>query len=90
MKVQPKRRGRPPKNSVTITAVPKRRGRPPKIVKETKETAKQNNLFRSHFLQLQGEIARLNDKITNLEHQAIGYKAVVSYLENQLGLKGSQ
>ena len=90
MKTEPKRRGRPPKNTVTITATSKRRGRPPKSIKQTRETVKENLIFRSTFLRMQGEIARLNDKIANLEHQAIGYKAVVSYLENQLGLKGSQ
>ena len=40
--------------------------------------------------------ARLNDlayqqtllaRIKNLEHQAVGYRAVISYLSHQLGLK---
>jgi hypothetical protein len=49
------------------------------------------------IFQSNNEIIRLNrvidglrSEIANLQHQAIGYKAVVSYLENQLGLKGSQ
>lgn len=32
----------------------------------------------------------LNVRIEKLEHQAIGYRAVVSYLENQLGLQVSK
>lgn len=35
-------------------------------------------------------IDELHANIANLNHQIIGYKAVISYLENQLGLKGSQ
>ena len=31
-----------------------------------------------------------NDQIANLNHQITGYKAVISYLEYQLGLKKSQ
>lgn len=49
------------------------------------------------IFQVNNEVIRLNhvidslrSEIANLKHQAIGYKAVVSYLENQLGLKGSQ
>jgi len=30
------------------------------------------------------------DQISNLNHQIVGYKAVISYLEYQLGLKISQ
>lgn len=30
------------------------------------------------------KIEKLNYQIANLEHQAIGYRAVVSYLENQI------
>jgi hypothetical protein len=39
---------------------------------------------------LNNTIDHLNADIANLKHQIIGYKAVISYLENQLGLKGSQ
>lgn len=35
-------------------------------------------------------IDQLNAEIANLKHQVIGYKALISYLEFQLGLKGSQ
>ena len=44
----------------------------------------------SNILDLHGDVARLNTKVANLEHQIIGYKALISYLEFQLGLKGSQ
>lgn len=32
----------------------------------------------------------LAEKVSDLEHQIIGFRAVISYLENQLGLKNSQ
>jgi len=41
-------------------------------------------------LQFISDNKKLVDRINNLEHQAIGYRAVVSYLENQLGLKVAQ
>lgn len=41
-------------------------------------------------LRLNNQINHLNIDIANLKHQVIGYKAVISYLENQLGLKASQ
>lgn len=31
------------------------------------------------------KVKELEFKVANLEHQAIGYRAVVSYLENRLG-----
>lgn len=34
---------------------------------------------------LNTKIKELEFKVANLEHQAIGYRAVVSYLENKLG-----
>jgi hypothetical protein len=33
------------------------------------------------------ERSTLKVKVVNLEHQAIGYRAVISYLEHQLGTK---
>lgn len=44
----------------------------------------------NEIIRLNHTIDNLRDQIANLQHQAIGYKAVISYLENQLGLKGSQ
>lgn len=37
-----------------------------------------------HILNLQTEIESKNFKISSLEHQAIGYKAVIDYLEHKL------
>lgn len=37
-----------------------------------------------HILALQTELESKNFKIVNLEHQAIGYKAVIDYLEHKL------
>jgi hypothetical protein len=39
---------------------------------------------------LNNTIDHLNADIANLKHQIVGYKALISYLEFQLGLKGSQ
>ena len=41
-------------------------------------------------LQLMDDNSVLLSQVTNLEHQIIGYRAVISYLENQLGLRSSQ
>jgi hypothetical protein len=41
-------------------------------------------------IQLMMDNKELVNRINNLEHQAIGYRAVVSYLENQVGLRTSQ
>ena len=87
-----KRRGRPPK-TVTINATPKKRGRPSK--KQDKPTAQSSLKFMLRIAE--NDVARLNNaldhartEIANLKHKEIGYKALVSYFEHQLGLKGSQ
>lgn len=41
-------------------------------------------------LQLMDDNSVLLRQVTNLEHQIVGYRAVISYLENQLGLRSSQ
>jgi len=41
-------------------------------------------------LQLMDDNSVLLAQVTNLEHQMIGYRAVISYLENQIGLRSSQ
>lgn len=41
-------------------------------------------------IQLMMDNKELVNRINNLEHQAIGYRAVVSYLENQIGLRTHQ
>lgn len=33
---------------------------------------------------------KFHDEIADLKHQIVGFRAVISYLENQLGLRGSQ
>lgn len=68
-----KRRGRPPK------VVAKRRGRPPKTdigLTFSKE---------SEIEALVDQIEKLQIKVKNLEHQEIGWRAVVSYLEDKIG-----
>lgn len=49
------------------------------VVKKEREI----QLLREHA-ELLMERTALKVKITNLEHQAIGYRAVISYLEHQL------
>ena len=39
---------------------------------------------------LQEIIDRKELENVNMRHQIIGFRAVISYLENQLGIKGSQ
>jgi hypothetical protein len=41
-------------------------------------------------IQLMMDNKELVNRINNLEHQASGYRAVVSYLESQVGLRSSQ
>ena len=88
----PKRRGRPPK-TVTINATPKKRGRPSK--KQDNPTTQSSLKFMLRIAE--NDVARLNNaldhartEIANLKHKEIGYKALISYFEHQLGLKGSQ
>jgi hypothetical protein len=68
-----KRRGRPPK------VVAKRRGRPPK--KDIGLTFSKE----SEIEALVDQIEKLQIKVKNLEHQEIGWRAVVSYLEDKIG-----
>jgi hypothetical protein len=41
-------------------------------------------------MQLMDDNSVLLSQVTNLEHQIVGFRAVISYLEAQLGLKRSQ
>ena len=41
-------------------------------------------------IQLMDDNSILLRQVTNLEHQIIGFRAVISYLEMQIGLKRSQ
>jgi hypothetical protein len=53
-----------------------------RVAKKERELA----LLREHA-ELLMERSTLKIKVANLEHQAIGYRAVISYLEHQLGKK---
>lgn len=61
-----------------------------KAIEPSLEKLKIVHQLRQETLRLHHIIDRLNGDIANFNHQIIGYKAVISYLENQLGLKGSQ
>ena len=41
-------------------------------------------------VQLEDKVEAMNIEIANLKHQIIGFRAVISYLENLSGLKDSQ
>jgi hypothetical protein len=68
-----------------------------KVGVSTKDYAKQKIKINKETKKLEAaQDARLNDlayqqtllaRIKNLEHQAVGYRAVISYLSHQLGLK---
>ena len=47
-------------------------------------------MYRPSFESLQDTVDDKDVEILNLKHQIIGYKAVISYLENQLGLSKTQ
>jgi hypothetical protein len=36
------------------------------------------------------EVIMLHREVDNLKHQMVGYQAVISYLENQLGMKSTR
>ena len=61
-----------------------------KAIKPSIEKLKVVQQMKQETLRLNHVIDRLNEDISNLNHQIIGYKALISYLEFQLGLKGSQ
>ena len=71
-----------------------RRGRPPGVKNKTKRQAKTPlDKLKSEYLSYQRDsntvVNALNLRFKELEHEIIGYRAVISYLENQLGLKKS-
>jgi hypothetical protein len=59
-----------------------------KAFKQPKPAAADNLM--NDNLRLIQDNGRLLNAINNLEHQVIGYRAVISYLENRLGLASSQ
>ena len=86
--VAPKKRGRPPKNTVTIKAVPKKRGRKSNAEKELEAIRFEH--LQNVIKRLERDLESMSITVKNLKHQEIGYKALISYFEYQLGLKASQ
>lgn len=60
------------------------------VFKEAIQNAAQEIKVANSIMSLNNTINNLESDLANLRHQIIGYKAVISYLENQLGLKASQ
>lgn len=61
-------------------------------IKQLSESQKDHllKINRNERLRLQDRIEELETKNKNLEHQIIGFRSVISYLENMSGLKASQ
>ena len=71
-----------------------RRGRPPGVKNKTKRQVKTPlDKLKAEYLSYQQDtntvVNALNLRVKELKHEIIGYQAVISYLENQLGLKKS-
>lgn len=82
-----KKRGRPlgSKNKKKIVVKPQTKA---KAVDWEKLCKHLQTALRDEFAdneKLVTKVKELEFKVANLEHQAIGYRAVVSYLENKLG-----
>jgi predicted RNase H-like nuclease (RuvC/YqgF family) len=60
------------------------------VFKEAIQNAAHEIKLANSIMSLNNTINHLESDLANLRHQIIGYKAVISYLENQLGLKASQ
>jgi hypothetical protein len=89
-----------------MTSLSKKRGRPIGSKNKAKpaakvKTFKQPNSAAVQRLKMVGEIVQKNlelikdntelvNHINKLEHQIIGFRAVISYLENQAGLRNTQ
>ena len=71
-----------------MKTAPKRRGRPPGV---KNKTAPKEVMVPSAAIKAQVDFRteHLETIIADLRHQIIGFQAVISYLENQLGLKKS-
>ena len=60
---------------------------------DTQPTEKQKKVFSKLLddnLKLMSDNQDLTNIIANHEHSIVGFRAVISYLENQLGLRSSQ
>ena len=73
---------------------PKKRGRPPGV--KNKRTVRRKVVAKKAMVsqdaikaQVDFRTQHLETIIADLRHQIIGFQAVISYLENQLGLKKS-
>ena len=80
------------KKTYTVTAnstgglnVVKKRGRP---AKESRDDEIRRLITVN--MQLMGDNKFLVGEVENLRHQVTGFRAVISYLENQVGLRNSQ
>jgi len=90
-----KKRGRPRKDPM-IEAVEKKRGRPAgtrvkhRVAAESvrDEWAKRYNEMQAKYDGILADVViknkALEEKQNNLEYQAVGYRAVISYLENTI------
>ena len=85
-----KKRGRPvgSKNKRVRKVAGKEYTFKDKAFKQPKPAAADNLM--NDNLRLIQDNGRLLNAINNLEHQVVGYRAVISYLENRLGLASSQ
>jgi hypothetical protein len=63
-----------------MTMIKKKLGRPAKVA--AKPSYRQSESLQ--ILSLESLLDNANFKINSLEHQAIGYKAVIDYLEHKL------
>lgn len=80
-----KKRGRPAK--ILTAEVPKKRGRPARINRSPTVESVLTEWQRRYTDMLgyyDGMEKVLTAKIDNLEHQAIGYRSVISYLESKI------
>lgn len=72
----------------------KKRGRPAKkVIRISKTEANLAKRLKVPVVAYAKELAGIDtrsDIIADLRHQIVGFRAVISYLENQLGLKNSQ
>ena len=75
-------------------ATPVRRGRPRKVPLAWSDPAPANVLQKESQLLskviLEDKVEALNIEVTNLKHQIIGFRAVISYLEDLAGVRNSQ
>lgn len=89
----------PSKKTYTVTTnstgglnVVKKRGRPRKY-QPSKDVVQYEELTRkltTDNLKLMDDNKFFLNEIEKLQHQIIGFRAVISYLENQVGLRNSQ